>query len=117
MSQGTRDNIKRGFRVVLKALAALLVSGAVDRVVVDWLDKYAADEAIRATVFLVMAWITSVVVDITEDLTGKSLLGIAPTDRRAGDAVLGDGLGAKQGTIVGDTDPVSLTEYREKRAA
>ena len=87
------DNTRRGIRVALKALVPLLLSGEVAKVVTDWLDAYGATGEIRALVFLVLAFVTSLVVDAFQDATGVNLLN--PRDQKAGDRVMGEGLGAK----------------------
>lgn len=113
---GRWDNTKRGLRVAIKGLIAFLGSGAVDQYVKGYLDQYTADAVIRLVLFAAVAFLVSTIIDVLEDVSGLSMLGIQPTDRKAGDAVLGTGIGAIKGELVNDTTPVAATEYVEKAA-
>jgi hypothetical protein len=110
-----KDNLKRGLRTMVWAFIGLLLSGQVDQYFVEVFNELGvgADSVIRTTTDFVLVFLTAVAANGFEDKTGVSLLP-NPTDRKAGDALLDEGLGSKVGEIVGDTNPSVPTVYVEK---
>lgn len=90
------DNIRRGVRTFLQAFlgvialqALALTNDASDGVIDIDLWKRVLLSAVAAGLVGFVSW----AMNALEDATGKAIL--APTDRKAGDAALGTGLGAK----------------------
>lgn len=113
--QGEWDNTKRGLRVAIKGLIAFLGSGVLNAWAGDYFDQWTGDTVIRLIAFAIVAFVVSTLIDVLEDVSGSSLLGLQPTDRKAGDALIGDGVGAKTGEIVNDLSPTIPTTYVEPK--
>jgi hypothetical protein len=89
------DNTRRGFRTVLQAIVALIVTGAFDQYVIQILNdlEIENDSAIRSVVGLCLLFLSTLAMNYIEDKTGKSIL--APKDRVLGDVAMSQGLGDK----------------------
>lgn len=111
---GKADNTIRGLRTGAQAAAGFLVAIPV----IDIWNNYVANHAIsdptlKFAIGVILAALVGWAQNAVEDRTKRGLLPL-PVDRQAGDAVIGDGIGTATGKIVGDTDPVSITQFRKK---
>jgi hypothetical protein len=108
--EGAADNAKRGVRTGLQAAAGFLVAVPVIDIWNNYVENHSiTDPTFKFAVGVILAALVSWAHNKIEDATGKGFL--EPVDRMAGDAVLGDGVGAAKGTITGDTTPYAPTLY------
>mgnify|MGYP001613682325 CR=1 FL=1 len=98
------DNVRRGLRTAIQAIAALILTGTLDQYVIQALNDAGveSDSLIRTAWFLVSMFLSTWVMNYAEDKTGVSVL--APKDRVIGDRAIGSGLGEKNITA-GSTSP------------
>jgi len=102
----SRDNLTRAVRSLLQFFVALLLSGAVVQVWNAYADSHPIDGTLRLAISLFFGFLVTYVQNQAEDKTGKGFLITA--DRKAGDAVLDSGIGAKTGSIVDTATEVPL---------
>lgn len=112
--QGGGDNVRRGFRTGLQAAAGFLVAVPVIDVWNNYVTNHEVhDPTLKFAVGVILAAIVAWAHNAIADKSGVDVL--SPIDRRAGDAVIGDGLGAKTGEIIGDAAPNTTTRYVETK--
>lgn len=106
----TGDNIKRAFRTLIQAGIAFLATGIGLDIWNNYVDNHEVhDVTVKFAVGVILSALIAWAHNQLEDSTGKALL--LPVDRAAGDALLGQGVGDKQGAITGDTTPTMPTMY------
>jgi hypothetical protein len=87
------DNVKRALRTALQFFAGLITGGIVLQVWESYVTDNQVDNTVKLAVYLILGSLATFIQNEVEDKTGHGVL--IAEDRKTGDAVLNEGIGAK----------------------